>query len=234
MAATAARLGLNAVAVAGENPPTPPRELESYNILGTDIRPLAKPELSIDENIQICVNELQAQGMKPYGITEEASWLGACGYVLATIEIITQLRALDIEPEVLVCPVGSAETMSGLVVGQRWLDCSYDVLGMSVSHSEQWCTERVATLGYDVTSHLNIADTLPVDDIWVNADYIGPGYGETSPEALDAVRQVARLEGIFLDPIFTGKAMAGLIDLIAREEIRKGQTVVFLHTGSWP
>lgn len=235
MAATAARLGLKAVAVAAEPAPQVKNELEFCELLGAEIQDLLDPNASIDTNIELMVEKLQAEGHNPYGITEnEASWLGACGYMLASIEIIAQLRRLQVETDVLVCPVVSAETMSGLVVAQRWLDCSYDVLGMSVAHSEKWCSERVATIAYDTSSRLNIDDTIPVDDIWTNADYVGPGYGKSSPESIAAVRTVARLEGILLEPIFSGKAMAGLMDLIARNEFRKGQSVLFLHTGSWP
>jgi L-cysteate sulfo-lyase len=235
MAATAARLGLKAYALSEEAAPESRNELGFCELLGIDIRELIDPEASIDSNIDLLVTKLKEKGHKPYAINEhDTSWLGACGYMLASIEILAQLRRLQVEADMLVCPVGSAETMAGLVVAQRWLDCSYDVLGISVAHDEQWCSARVATVAYEASSRLNIDDTIPVDDIWTNADYVGDGYGKSSPESIEAVRTVARLEGIFLDPLVSGKAMAGLIDLIDKGEFRKGQSVVFLHTGGSP
>ncbi len=236
-AAAAARLGLDAVAVVA-NTDDGSNDLAFSELLGAQVRGLLNAEASIDENVGLCVAQLQAQGKKPYGLTEtDASWLAACGYVLASIELNAQLQRQHLAPEMLVCPVGSAETMAGLVVSQRWLDCSYDVLGVSVARTQQWCTERVATIASEVCAELNIADTIPVDDIWINADY---ARRESTPpdthseEVLDAVRTVARLEGIFLDPVFTGRAMAALMALIKGGELGKRQSVVFLHTGGSP
>ena len=118
------------------------------------------------------------------------------------------------------------------MLAQRWLDCSYDVLGISIRNDEQWCAERVTTVASEVCSQLNIADTIPVDDIWVFDDYAdAEKRHETEPKVQDAVSLVARHEGIFLEPDDSGIAMAGLIELIQRGELTKGQTVVFLHTG---
>lgn len=239
-AAAAARLGLDAVAVVA-NTHSEPSELAFSKFLGTEIRGLLDEKASIDDNVSLCVAELKAAGKKPFGLTENDASYAACGYILASIELITQLRRQHLSPEVLVCPVGSAETMSGLVVAQRWLDCSYDVHGVSVARSLQWCTERVATIASDVCHKLNIADTIPVDDIWINAEYAHrdnpagkQSQAESTAKAMAAVRKVAQLEGIFLDPVFTGRAMAGLFDLIASGELGKRHSVVFLHTGGSP
>lgn len=228
MSAVAARLGLKAVAVVSEGLAD---GCQVSTLLGTELRPYPVPAASIAANLDACMQELASEGRKPYAISEGVQWLSACGYVLASIELVSQLRRQHLRPDVLVCPVGSAETMSGLVVAQRWLDCSYDVLGLSVARSEQWCAERVTNIASEVCSHLRLLDTIPVADIWLNADYAGDGFGTSPPAAIDAVTKVARLEGIFLDPQFTGKSMAGLMNLIAKGELRKGQTVVFLHTG---
>ncbi len=233
LAAVAAKLGMRSVAVIADYGEPDPGRLCYSDLCGCDARPLPSPHLSIDQNIEQCAEELRLAGHKPYIVTEnDFNWRGAASYMLATIELVTQLRRLNLEPEVLVCPVGSAETMSGLVSAQRWLDCSYDVLGMSVKNSEHWCGERVATLCSELCSELNIADTIPVDDIWTNADYIGPGYGKPSAASMNAVRLVAKHEGIFLDPVFCGKAMAGVVDMIEKGEFTKGQTLIFLHTGA--
>ena len=83
-------------------------------------------------------------------------------------------------------------------------------------------------------AHLGLPISAPPEEITVVEDYIGPGYGVSTAAGMEAIRLVARAEGIFLDPVYTGKAMAGLIDLIQRGVFRRGQQVVFLHTGGWP
>ncbi len=231
MSAAAARLGLGAVALLPAGRTSGQKAGSHCQILGTQLRELPQPVASTDENIAMCMAELRAQGKKPYGIGDHQGWLGACGYMLASIETLVQLRRQGIEAQMLVCAVDGAETMSGLVLAQRWLDCSYDVLGISVRHSERWCTERVANLAFDASTQLNIADTIPVDDIWVNDDFVASAADRAQAAANDAVQTVARLEGIFLSPSDSGLAMAGLIERIERGELTKAQTVIFLHTG---
>lgn len=234
MSAAAARLGLRAVSVAGSGFPDPKGEPLPTQLFGGELVAFPEPEASIDDNIDIMVDKIRSEGHRPYGMTEaDTGWLGACGYMLASIEIIAQMRRLQLEADVLVCPVGSGETMSGLVAAQRWLDSKHDVLGISVSANQHQCCERVATLAYDTSSRLQIDDTIPVDDIWINDEHIGEDRGIASQESLDATKLVAGLEGILLDPKVSGIAMAGLIQLIERGEFRKGQSIVFLHTGGW-
>ena len=163
-----------------------------------------------------------------------ASPLGSCGYVLGSIELASQLRQINLQADVLVVAQGSSGTHAGLLVGQRWLDASYEVMGVSVSRSTTECAQRVAMIASEVCQLLKIDFTLSVDDIWVNEDYIGEGYGIPTDAAFEAIKMVAQYEGIFLDPIYTGKAMAGLIDQIRQGHLKKGQTVIFLHTGGWP
>lgn len=232
LSAAAARLGLEALILVPPEDGTVPSTSSHCELLGAQVLRGSTKHQSSEARVQHWVERLQAEGRKPYGIGEAQNWLGACGYLLASIELLIQLRRQRLEPEVLVTPVGGAETMSGLVLAQRWLDSSYDVLGVSTSQSEHWCSERVTTVASEVCSQINLADTIPVDDIWVFDDYANADKKrETAPKVRDALSLVARHEGIFLDSKDSGIAMAGLIELIQRGELTKGQTVVFLHTG---
>lgn len=232
MAAAAARLGLHAVSVARKALPEQGSKLLPCQVFGSEIHATTDSNASLDQNIDAMVEKQTEAGRRAYGITEaDTGWLGACGYLLASIEILAQMRRLQLEADVMVCPVGSAETMAGLVVAQRWLDCKYDVLGVSVAKKQHWCAERVATLAYDTSSRMQIADTIPVDDIWIQDDFVGKGPDTVSSASMEATRLVARCEGILLNPRVSGKAMAGLIHLIEEGEFRKGQTIVFLNTG---
>tara|TARA_R110002096_G_scaffold44526_1_gene119982 strand:- start:21011 stop:22324 length:1314 start_codon:yes stop_codon:yes gene_type:complete len=232
MSSAAARLGLDSLVLVPPADRTKPRSSSYCDLLGAEVREAKSKHASPDTRVRQWVERLQADKRKPFGIGDAQNWLGACGYLLASIEMLIQMRRQRLAPQVLVTPIGCGETMSGLVLAQRWLDCSYDVLGVSIRHDEQWCTERVTTVASEVCSQLNIADTIPVDDIWVFDDYAdAKKRHETEPKVQDAVSLVARHEGIFLDPDDSGIAMAGLIELIQRGELTKGQTVVFLHTG---
>ncbi len=231
LSAIAARLGLRVVALVAH--PIANQEASLSEMCGCEFRPFIDPTLSVDENIELCTQSLLQEGDRPYTVNEsEVNWRGAASYMLASIELLSQLRQVDLRPEVLVTPVGSAETMAGLVTTQRWLDLSYDVLGFSVKNDEYWCGQKVAMLSSELCTTIHLADTIPVDDIWVNADFVGSGYGIATPASIEATRLVAQHEGIFLDPVFSGKAMAGLIDFIARGELSKGQSIVFLQTGA--
>ncbi len=231
MSAAAARLGMSSAVLLPAGAGTSPTISPYCTLLGTEQLRVNDDAASPEENLEICLAELRSRGKKPYGIGEQQSWLGACGYMLASIELLAQLRRQHASPQILVCPVGGGETMSGLVLAQRWLDCDHDVLGVSVRQTEQWCCERVATIAFETFGHLHIADTIPVDDIWVRADHVTADPTSSTPRVLDAIEMVARLEGIFLDPRDSGIAMASLIDQVKRGELSKGQSIVFLVAG---
>ncbi len=142
---------------------------------------------------------------------------------------ITQRVKLDH----LVCAVGACGTLAGLWLGATWLQAPYRIWGLSVSRPRAECLTRVQNLAAEMAQILQLAppqSELPI----ILEDYLGPGYGIVTPEAIEAIRLVARTEGIFLDPVYTGKAMAGLTDLVQRGEIGQDETVLFLHTGGTP
>jgi D-cysteine desulfhydrase family pyridoxal phosphate-dependent enzyme len=235
--AVAAHLGLKGIAVvSGSQVKQATGNLLLTDILGGNILPADSVGMgNMDDVIEGAVEELRLEGLNPYGIpVGGATWLGTTGYVLATLELVDQLRRYDVSPVAVVTAVGACGTLAGLELGARWLETGYRAVGISISRPRQACQERASELLVSTSAHLGLPISAPPEEITVVEDYIGPGYGVSTPAGMDAIRLVARAEGIFLDPVYTGKAMAGLIDLIKRGVFHRGQQIVFLHTGGWP
>lgn len=108
------------------------------------------------------------------------------------------------------------------------------IWGIAVSRPREECVERIQRLAQEAASLLELEVSLPSEGPTVRDGFMGPGYGVVTPEGVEAIRLLARTEGIFLDPVYTGKAMAGLIDLVQQGQIGRDETVVFLHTGGAP
>src|SRR5262249_11801953 len=134
----------------------------------------------------------------------------------------------------LVCAVGSCGTLAGVWLGAAWLRAPYRIWGISVSRPRAECEVRVRDLAAATAALLE----LPPPDLaappTIMDDYLGPGYGLLTPEGAEAIRLLARTEGVFLDPVYTGKAMAGLADLARRGAFGREESVLFLHTGGAP
>jgi len=130
----------------------------------------------------------------------------------------------------VVVATGSCGTQAGLVVGARWLQASYRVLGVTVSRPRAECLDRIRALGGACAKLLEL-DVGTLEELEVVDGYLGPGYGRPSAEGLAATELVARTEGLLLDPVFTAKAMAALVELAGALD---GGPVVFLHSGGAP
>jgi D-cysteine desulfhydrase len=190
---------------------------------------------SVDPALEATAEKLRAEGHTPYVIPRGgATALGCTGYVRASLELAGQLAEDGLSPTHLVLATGSCGTQAGLVSGARWLQASYRVLGVTVSRPRAECVERIRVLARGSAELLGL-DPGDAEDaeggIEVLAGYLGPGYGKASPEGGAAMELMARTEGLLLDPTFTAKAMAALVDLAA--ELAPGP-VVFLHTGGAP
>ena len=235
--AVAAHLGLKGVAVFhGSCPSETQGNLLLDELLGAELVFSNNPDRSqLDARIIEESERLKAEGRRPYVIGRGgASPLGCVGYVAASAEIHTQLTALNLRPNYLFCATGSCGTQTGLLVGSQWLQQKYRLCGITVSRQKAECRVRIEKLAEETAALLGLKNNPADADVEVNDHYIGQGYGIPTSEGLEAIRLVARTEGIFLDPIYTGKAMAGLIDLIQKKEIRNTETVLFLHSGGWP
>lgn len=235
--AVAARLGLKGVAVFhGSRPPETQGNLLLDELFGAEIIFTNNPDRSqLDARIEAEAERLRQEGRRPYVIGRGgASSLGSSGYVAASLELLTQLVEQNLQLDYLICATGSCGTQTGLLVGAAWLQPGYQILGVTVSRPRQECLIRIEKLAQETISLLDLNLSVSPAEIKVNDDYIGPGYGIPTPACVEAIRLVAQTEGIMLDPVYSGKAMAGLIDLIRRGEINQQHKVLFLHTGGAP
>lgn len=176
--------------------------------------------------------ELRAQGRRSYLIpTGGSTGVGALGYVLALHELEAQATAMRVGVDALVFASGSGGTHGGLVAGARLLHSRARQIGISDGEPRASLLALVGRVVREVGEVLGVPLSVAPDEIEVRDDYAREGYGVPNAGMVEAVRLVARTEGIVLDPVYSGKAMAGLIDLVRRGELTRGQTVVFLHTG---
>lgn len=196
------------------------------HMLAADADPLAYAE---------CLRtELAHQGRRPYVIPFGGSDpLGAMGYANCAAEIADQLHALGLAPDHVVVASGSGGTQAGLIVGFHAAGCATEVLGISVLHAHARLREIVGNLVVQTCEAMRLR---PFDVAGVLTDdrFVGAGYGLPTAGGLDAIRAVALGEGVLLDPVYTGKAFAGLLAAGAEGRFRPGQTVVFVHTGGMP
>lgn len=229
-AAAAARLGLRSVLVlSGEVPETFEGNLLLDRFLGAEV--VLVGDQDPDRIAKDVAGEIEAKGQTPYIIPlGGSSTLGAAAYVLAMMELFTQAAEANVAIDHIVTAVGSAGTMSGVLVGARMMDPSVKVTGISVGRSAQELKAISADLSTKAARLLELPFEFEPDDIVVFDDYVGEGYSIPTPECWDAIRKTASWEGVILDPIYTGKAMAGLMDLGQRYFDGPGVTV-FLHTG---
>jgi L-cysteate sulfo-lyase len=176
--------------------------------------------------------QLRAAGEKVYVIPGGGSnTVGALGYVSCAQELVQQADEMDLRIDRLVTATGSAGTQAGLVVGLEGMNANIPVLGIGVRLPKDRQEANVHRLAEATADYVGVRGGIARSAVAANCDYVGPGYGQPTPGMTEAVLMVARQEGLLLDPVYSGKAMAGLIDLIRKGEIRKGETVVFLHTG---
>jgi L-cysteate sulfo-lyase len=174
-------------------------------------------------------------GGRPYWVPVGGSnRVGALGYVNCALELLHQANEQRLRLDYLIHPTGSAGTQAGLITGLEGSRSGIAVFGISVDQAKEVQESKVVALSSETAEHLGIELDLPGTSVVVNSDYIGPGYGQPTPAMVEAVSMVARQEGIALDPVYSGKAMAGLIDLVNRGTFSKSDTVVFLHTGGTP
>ena len=157
--------------------------------------------------------------------------LGAVGYVNAALELVSQAADRGLRIDHLVHATGSAGTQAGLVVGLQALNSSIRLLGIGVRAPREKQEAMVYDLGCRTWDFLGLRGELPRESVAANCDYVGGGYGVPTAGMVEAVTLLAQTEGLLLDPVYTGKGMAGLIDLIRKGRFRKDDNVVFLHTG---
>jgi len=206
-----------------------------FNLMGVETVTVVPGGSDTMKAIEKAADEVKAEGRKAYAIPVGGSNpIGATGYVACAQEIMTQTFELGINIDYLVCASGSAGTHAGLVTGFYGCNMNVPVLGINVSRKKQDQEELVYGLAKRTAQHVGLNLEIPREAVTCFDEYVGPGYSLPTPEMAEAVRLVARTEGILLDPVYTGKTMAGLIDLIRKGFFKKGDTVLFVHTGGSP
>ncbi|PKO22596.1 MAG: D-cysteine desulfhydrase family protein [Chloroflexi bacterium HGW-Chloroflexi-1] len=180
-------------------------------------------------------NELRAAGRHPYPITYGGSdAVGASGYALAVEELRAQVQALGLKLDAIVFAASSGGTQAGLTAGAWALGWDVSILGISVDEQAADLQAKVAELATATAAHLRRPHVFAADEIRVNADYLGRGYGVMGDLEREAITLLARTEAVLLDPVYTGRAFGGLLDMIRRGAFDPGQNVLFWHTGGAP
>lgn len=239
VAAAACKFGMKPVLVLRGNPP------ESYQgnllldkLFGAKLEFL-DPDgyfTQIADAMQAHADAATARGEKaliiPLG---GATPLGALGYVRAVEELDAQLKARGQQPpDVIVAPTGSGGTLAGLYVGARQYWPQTKIVGISVSAKAQWFQERISAMAQDCADLLQWPQSWSPEDIWIEDGFVGAAYGVPSEGGIEAIYRVAQAEGVLLDPVYTGKAMHGLISLVQEGKIQPNSRVIFVHCGGSP
>jgi D-cysteine desulfhydrase len=235
--AVAAHLGLKGVAVlSGTQPSKANGNLLLDQLLGAKLVFTGNLDRSyIDNYIEEEAERLRGKGESPYMIRRGGvSSLGCIGYVSAAMEICSQLQNLNLKPDILLCATGCGVTQAGLLVGFKLMGLNCKIYGITVSRTRDECIAQIKQLIGETEETLGLNSKVPSNDIFVFDEYIGDGYTMPTSKGIEAIHLVAQTEGIFLDPIYTGKAMAGLTDLVKKGHIGLDQKVIFLHTGGSP
>jgi D-cysteine desulfhydrase family pyridoxal phosphate-dependent enzyme len=192
-------------------------------------------EIPRDAEMAALAESLAAEGQHPYVIPGGGSnAIGGLGYAAAAGEILEQAAALGVEIGAIVFATASGGTQGGLVAGLASRDAAVEVIGIDVDVMDETLVEKAADVANGTAALLGIESPDLTGRIDIAGGFGGEAYGRPTPEMVDAVRLVAELEGILLDPVYTGKAMAGLIGLAAQGRFDRARAVVFIHTGGTP
>jgi L-cysteate sulfo-lyase len=188
--------------------------------------------VDMQAEMEAAASGMRDQGQKVYIIPGGGSNpTGALGYVNCAFELLGQANDRGLVIDHLVTATGSAGTQAGLIVGLRALNAGIPLLGFGVRAPRAKQEENVYNLALRTAEKLNCAGVVRREDVVADTDYVGRGYGIPREDTLEAVRMFAELEGILLDPVYSGKGAAGMIDYCRKGRFRKGERVVFLHTG---
>jgi D-cysteine desulfhydrase len=230
-AAAAARFGFKCILVlTGEKPKQPSANLLLDELFGAEIVQVADRK-DRDRIIQETFDRAAKEGMKPYLVPYGgSSATGALGYAFAMKELVEQNPRVDW----IVFGTSSGGTHAGLVLGQRVFGYKGKLLGISVDESEEWLKRQVSESASLASEKLGKRVEFTPDEVLANANYCSAGYGVLTEQEREAIRLFATYEGILLDPVYTGRAAAGMIDLIRKGFFKRDETVLFLHTGGQP
>jgi L-cysteate sulfo-lyase len=236
-AAAAVKYGLKCAALLERRVPGHGPEYETTgnvlfdHLFGAELRFVAA-DTDMDAACAGLAEEIKGQGGRPYYIPGGGSnAVGALGYVNAGLELLQQANDRGLTIDCVITGTGSTGTQSGLVCGLEGANSGIDVLGICVRRPAAPQIEAVHRTASATAAHVGLEAGIDKARVLANGDYVGDGYGIPTAGTLEAIRLAAESEGLLLDPVYSGKAMAGLIDLCRRGFFTREQNVVFLHTG---
>jgi 1-aminocyclopropane-1-carboxylate deaminase/D-cysteine desulfhydrase-like pyridoxal-dependent ACC family enzyme len=236
-AVAAAKVGLRCEIVYwGE----PPQRVEGNHLLtrmlGADIRFTGDADRnSVDRGVDALAAEHRERGEKFYCIPRGgACALAVLAHLLAVRETLDQLACLNIKPDIIFMAVGGGATLAGWLLGTALFGASWRLESVAVSRHSDEVLARAKHLAMEAAALIGCAPDLQGVEVAVHDGFIGDGYGAPSKEGQEAIALAARAEGVFFDPVYTGKAMAGYSALIAQGRYERIRTALFLHTGGTP
>lgn len=230
-AAAAAKFGLDSVLVLGGDASSQVQgNLLLDRLVGAEV--VWTGDVSPQDRLDAVAESLREEGRAPYVVPYGGSNpVGAAGYVTAMAELMAQMDGGIPRFDPIVLATSSGGTQAGLVVGARALGYEGQILGISVDPPAAKLRPDLIELATATSRHLGLDLTFRPEDFAVNDDYLGGGYGVVGDLEREAIRTVARAEGLLLDPVYTGRAFGGLMDLIRRGSFEAGEKVLFWHTG---
>jgi L-cysteate sulfo-lyase len=200
-------------------------------IFGANLRDVEKGT-DMDAAMDDVAEELSGAGKRPYIIPGGGSNpIGALGYVDCALEVMSQANSEGFVIDHVVHATGSAGTQAGLVTGLKATHANIPLLGIGVNAPKDVQEEKVYKLAVETAEYVGAPGVVQREDIVANCDYVGEGYGIPTRAMNDAVMLLARLEGLLFDPVYSGKGLAGMIDLIGKGFFKGARNIVFIHTG---
>ena len=230
-AAAAARFGFQCILVlTGDKPEQPSANLLLDQLFGAQVV-YAGDRKDRDRILHQTFDHAAEKGMKPYLVPYGGSSpTGALGYAFAVKEFMEQ----NVHADWIVFATSSGGTHAGLMLGQRLFGYKGKVLGISIDESEEWLRDHVSELASSASEKLGKRIEFTPAEVLANAEYCRAGYGVFTEPEREAIHLFAKYEGLLLDPVYTGRAAAGMIDLIRKRFFKKDEAVLFLHTGGQP
>ena len=190
------------------------------------------PDLDMNAEMEAVADKFRAEGRNVYTIPGGGSnATGALGYVNCAFEMLHQFMDMGLKVDHIVHATGSAGTQAGLITGLKAMNAGIPLLGIGVRAPRPKQEENVYNLALKTAEKLGCPGVVAREDVVANTDYVGPGYGIPAEDTLEAIDMFAKTEAILLDPVYSAKGGAGLIDLIRKGHFKTGERVVFLHTG---
>lgn len=206
-----------------------------FDLMGAEQVEVVPGGTDLSATMQRMAEEAEAAGRKPYLIPGGGSnALGALGYAACAEEILRQSFEAGVAFDHVVCASGSGGTHAGLLAGLHGASADLPLSGISVRAERVAQEEKIWRLAQAVCDLAGVRTSVPEEAVQVRDDQVGPGYSLGTPAMREAVRLFASREAILLDPVYTGKAAAGLVAMAREGTLRRGQRVLFVHTGGAP